>query len=371
MSPSPRSCIQSIKLCNFRNYTRAELESHGHSVVLLGENGSGKTNILEAISLLSKGPGLRNVSAACMQNRESSAPWSVHHAVLSGNAQCSVSITKHENKRRLLIDEKAGLYSTLHNMLCIVWLMPQLDHILLKAPSERLRFFDRVVHIFDKDYSSHIVRYEKAKRDRRKILREAPQDVNWLTSLENVMAASGVCIARMRLNALEILQKTMADNDINSPFLKFNIHLDSAVFELLESQEHAVSRYMQQLGNSRMKDMHGQLTSFGIHNDHFQISNADKNLAASNCSTGEQKILLLSLLLTAAVAKRKVHNQAPIMLLDDIMSHLDYTHKQELVQTIKDVGCQTWITDVDDRNFEGLERHFVRLRITDNSINPV
>ncbi|ACZ48864.1 recombination protein F [Anaplasma centrale str. Israel] len=371
MSSSSRSCIQSIKLCNFRNYTRAELETHGCSVVLLGKNGSGKTNILEAISLLSKGPGLRNVSADCMQNHESGTPWRVHHTVLSGSTQFSVSVTKHENKRRLFIDEKAGLYSTLHNMLCIVWLMPQLDHVLLKAPSERLRFFDRVVHVFDKDYASHIVRYERARRDRRKVLREAPQDLNWLASLENVMAISGVYIAQTRLNALRILQQTMADNNIDSPFLKFTIHLDSGVFELLESQEHAVSQYMQRLKQSRAQDMHGQLTSFGVHNDHFQISHADKNLTASSCSTGEQKILLLSLLLTAAITKHRVHSQAPIMLLDDIMSHLDYTHRQELVQTIKSVGCQTWITDVDERNFEGLEQCFMRFRITDNDIGPV
>ncbi|MCU7611138.1 DNA replication/repair protein RecF [Anaplasma capra] len=371
MSSSPQSCIKSIKLCNFRNYTKAELDSQGSPVVLLGENGSGKTNVLEAISLLSKGSGLRNIGADCMQNHKSETPWGVHHTVLSNGTQFSVSITKHESKRRLSIDKKASCYSALHDILCIVWLIPQLDHILLKAPSERLRFFDRVVHIFDKDYSSHMIKYEKAKRDRKKVLHEAPQNLNWLTSLESVMASSGVHIAQTRLNVLKILQRTASDNDIDSPFLKFAIHLDSRVFELLDDQERAVDRYLQHMEESRAKDASGQLTSFGIHNDQFQMSDVNKNIMASSCSTGEQKILLLSLLLTAAISKRRIHNQAPIMLLDDIMSHLDNVHKEELIRTIKDVGCQTWITDVDGKNFAGLEKHFKCFHIANNSINPM
>ncbi|MGN7661188.1 MAG: DNA replication/repair protein RecF [Anaplasma sp.] len=368
---SPHSCVQSIKLRNFRNYTKAELESGDQSVVLFGRNGAGKTNVLEAISMLSKGSGLRNASPDCMQNCSSETPWGVHHTILSGGTQSSVSIIKHEQKRRLQIDKKAGLYCTLHNILCIVWLIPQLDHTLLKTPSERLRFFDRVVHIFDKDYSTHMVRYERAKRDRRKVLQEAPQNHNWLSSLEHIMATSGLHIAQTRCAVLKILQNTAANNEVCSPFLEFAINLESKVFALLEDQENAVDLYLWHLKEGRAKDMSRPLTSFGIHNDHFQMFNTNKNLAANSCSTGEQKILLLSLLLTAATAKRRIHNQAPIMLLDDIMSHLDSVHKTELTHTIRNIGCQAWITDVDGNNFEDAGQHFRRFHVAENRIDAI
>ncbi|MGN7678689.1 MAG: DNA replication/repair protein RecF, partial [Anaplasma sp.] len=320
----------------------------------------------------SKGPGLRNASPDCMQNCSSETPWGVHHTILSGGTQSSVSITRHEQKRRLQIDKKAGLYSTLHNILCIVWLIPQLDHTLLKTPSERLRFFDRVVHIFDKDYSMHMVKYERARRDRRKVLNEAPHNHNWLSSLEHIMATSGLHIAQTRRAVLQTLRDTATDNEVYSPFLKFAINLESKVFALLEEdQENAMDLYLWRLKEGRTKDMSGQLTSFGIHNDHFQMFNINKNLAANSCSTGEQKILLLSLLLTAATAKRRIHNQAPIMLLDDIMSHLDSVHKAELTHTIRDIGCQAWITDVDNNNFEGAGQHFRRFHVADNRINAI
>ncbi|QJC27923.1 DNA replication and repair protein RecF [Anaplasma platys] len=365
-----QSFVDSIKLVNFRNYTKAELHSNGKSVVLLGENGAGKTNVLEALSVLSKGPGLRGVSAECMQNNASSTPWLVNYKIRRPEGLCTIDIARKNNQRAVTIDEKASLYSKLHSLLCIVWLVPQLDHILLKAPTERLRFFDRIVHIFDKDYSQHMVKYEKAKRSRKQLLREYPLNHNWLTSLENIMSISGVHIAQTRRNVLETLHAILLSHGQSSSFFKFSIQLNSKAFEFLNMPD-AVQLFADNLKNSRETDAIRQCTTFGVHNDNFQIFHENKNLVASNCSTGEQKILLLSLLLTAAIAKHNADGQPPIMLLDDIMSHLDTTHREELMFIIKDLGCQAWITDVDTNNFNGFEKDFQYFHIEDNKISKL
>lgn len=370
MSRLFQSFVDSIKLVNFRNYAKAELRSEGKSVVLLGENGAGKTNVLEAISLLSKGPGLRSVSAECMQNNASSTPWLVNYRISRPEGLCTVDIARRNNQRAVTIDEKASLYNKLHSLLCIVWLVPQLDHILLKAPTERLRFFDRIVHIFDKDYSQHMVKYEKAKRSRKQLLREYPVNSNWLTSLENIMSISGVQIAQTRHKVLETLHAILRTNRQASSFFKFSIQLDSRVSEFLDAQE-AVQIFADKLRNSREMDTARQCTTFGVHNDNFQIFHENKNLIASNCSTGEQKILLLSLLLTAAIAKHNTDGRPPIMLLDDIMSHLDTNHREELMFIIKELGCQAWITDVDIRNFKGFQEDFQYFHIENNKISKI
>ena len=372
MSCELQSYIQSLKLVHFRNYLKAELESDGKSVILLGENGAGKTNILEAVSLLSKGPGMRNVNADCMQNNISTVPWLVSYKIVRNDDRLSVDITRKNNRRQISIDGKDGLYGSLHKILRIVWLMPQLDHILLKAPTERLKFFDRIVNIFDGNYLPNMVKYEKAKRDRKRILQECPQNNKWITSLEAVMSISGTCIAMIRRKVLETLHTTLLQNGNESAFFKFLINFESNVFNILDNNiETTVQKYSELLHNSRSIDASRQCTTFGIHKDNFQILHEGKSLVASSCSTGEQKVLLLSLLLTAATAKHQIDGQAPIMLLDDVMSHLDFKHREELVEILKRLSCQAWITDVDTKNFKQFQDYFQCFRIAENSIQKM
>ena len=362
-----QSYIQSVKLVHFRNYLKAELVSNGKSVILLGENGVGKTNILEAVSLLSKGPGMRNVSADCMQNNVSHVPWMISYKIVRDKDCFSVDITRKNNRRYVAIDGKEGLYSSLHRILRIVWLMPQLDHILLKAPTERLRFFDRIVNIFDGNYLPHMVKYEKAKRDRKRVLKECPQNYKWLASLESIMSDSGTHIAQIRHRVLKTLHSTLSSNEHKSAFFKFLINFDSKVFHLLDNNiENTKLKYSELLQNNRPIDTARQCTTFGVHNDNFQILHEEKSLVASSCSTGEQKVLLLSLLLTAATAKHKIDGQAPIMLLDDVMSHLDSKHKEELVDILKHLNCQAWMTDVDTKNFKQFQDYFQCFHIANN-----
>ena len=369
MSCTYGSYIQNLRLINFRNYLNIELDTSNKSVVLLGKNGAGKTNILEAISLLSKGTGIRGVNIESMQNSSSNSQWSISYQVHSQNSVYPIIIAKNNSKRSILISNKNHNYITLHKIISIVWLIPQLDHIFLKSQSERLKFFDRVVHIFDTNYTSYIIRYNKAKQDRSKLLRNNSVDDFWLSSLENVMAENGMKIAQTRFSVLQILQNVLSKNSSSDSFFKAIIEIRSQVFTLL-NDGNSIENYKEHLQKSRARDSTTNLVSFGVHNDNVQIFHLEKNLIASNCSTGEQKILLLSLILSSVLAKQDI-GEYPILLLDDIMSHLDIYYQEKLLETIVSIKCQVWITDIDlkQRNFTKYKEHFKFFHVRDNAVD--
>ncbi|QLK50131.1 DNA replication/repair protein RecF [Ehrlichia ruminantium] len=365
------SYIQNLRLINFRNYLNIELDTSSKSVVLLGKNGAGKTNILEAISLLSKGTGIRGVSMESMQNSSSDLPWSVSYHIHNQNSIYPIVIAKGNNKRSILISNKNHNYITLHKIISVVWLIPQLDHIFLKSQSERLKFFDRVVHIFDTNYTSYIIKYNKAKQDRNKLLRSNSVDNFWLSSLESIMAENGIKIAQIRLNVVQILQNVLSKNNLSNSFFKAVIEIKSQVFPLLDN-ENSIENYKENLQKSRARDSSTNLVNFGVHNDNVQIFHLEKNLIANCCSTGEQKILLLSLVLSSVLAKQDT-GEYPILLLDDIMSHLDVYHQEKLLETIVSIKCQVWITDIDlkQQNFTKYKEHFKFFHVGDNNINCI
>ncbi|QGR02140.1 DNA replication/repair protein RecF [Ehrlichia ruminantium] len=364
-----RSCIKNLRLLDFRNYLSVELDTSNKSVVLLGKNGAGKTNILEAISLLSKGTGIRGVNTESMQNSSSSSPWSISYQIHSQNSVYPIVIAKNNAKRSILISNKNHSYITLHKIISIIWLIPQLDHIFLKSQSERLKFFDRIVHIFDTNYASCIIKYNKAKQDRSRLLRNNLVDNFWLSSLENVMAENGIKIAQIRFSVLQILRNVLSENSSSNSFFKAVIEIQSQVSDLLNDKD-AIENYKKYLHKNRLKDSSTNLVNFGVHNDNVQIFHLEKNLIASSCSTGEQKILLLSLILSSVLAKQNM-GEYPIVLLDDIMSHLDVYYQEKLLETIVDVKCQVWITDIDlkQQNFTKYKEHFKFFHVVDNTIN--
>ncbi|WDM85363.1 DNA replication/repair protein RecF [Ehrlichia sp. JZT12] len=362
-----RSYISNLRLINFRNYLNLEIDTSNKSVVLLGKNGTGKTNILESISLLSKGTGIRGVNAENMQNSSSNSPWSISYQMHTQNGIYPITISRNNNKRSILISNKSQNYITLHKITSIVWLIPQLDHIFLKSQSERLKFFDRIAHIFDTKYASYIIKYNKAKQERSKLLHNNSTDNFWLSSLESIIAENGIHISRVRFNVLQILQDTLSQSSISHSFLKAIIKIQSQVFDLL-THENSIEIYKEHLKNNRIKDSLSNLVNFGVHNDNFQIFHLEKNLIANNCSTGEQKILLLSLILSSVLAKQNI-GEYPILLLDDVMSHLDAYHQEKLLETIIDIKCQIWLTDIDLRqqNFTKYKEHFKFFHVINNT----
>ncbi|OEY86429.1 DNA replication/repair protein RecF [Wolbachia pipientis] len=336
--------INKLKLHNFRNYLSFELDSGGSSVVIAGNNGTGKTNILEAISLLAKSNGMKKAKTTEMQNKFANEDWVVHYNFFNGVEFNSIGIAKGYNKKLVQIDNKMQLsYLSLYKISNVIWFIPQMDHILIKSPSERLKFLDRIASMFENNYTSAYMKYRKAKYERSKLLRDGILDKLWLSSLENIMATMAIDIFHMRSSVLSLIQ-----NVINTAvsFPKANLKITSQL-----NSDDTVKYYQNLLAKNREKDLLTGRVSFGVHNDNFQVFCQKRNIPINLCSTGEQKLLLLSIILSSVKARCIYYNKAPILLLDDIMSHLDEQHRKLLLEEIIHIKCQTWITDVDQDNF--------------------
>lgn len=345
--------IKELKLHNFRNYTNFELNSDGTSVVITGKNGVGKTNILEAISLLAKSNGMKKAKASEMQNRFNHQDWVVHYDFFNGVDFNSIGIARSINKKLIKIDGKVEpSYSSLYKISNVIWLIPQMDQVLLNSPSDRLKFLDRIVSLFEEDYTCCYMKYRKARSERSKLLREKILDENWLSSLEKMMADNAVGILHMRLSVLKMLQNTI-DNHSSEFFPKANLKLRSQV-DLTDTAEYIENQFK----NDREKDMLTGRVNFGVHNDNLQVFYKKDNTPINLCSTGEQKLLLLSIILSSVKARCIHHNKAPILLLDDIMSYLDKHYREALIKEILNIKCQTWITDINRENFNDYDGSF-------------
>ncbi len=336
--------IKKLRLYNFRNYTNFELDSGNSSVVIVGKNGAGKTNILEAISLLAKSNGMKKAKSTDMQNKLASEDWVVHYNFCNGMEFNSIGIAKNYNKKLVQVDNKMqSSYSSLYKVSNVIWFIPQMDHILLKSPSERLKFLDRIASMFENNYTSAYMKYRKAKYERNKLLRDGMLDENWFKSLESIMANSAIDIACMRLSVLNMIQDMI---NRSFAFPRATLRISSQL-----SSDFNEERCKKILAENRAKDLLTGKVNFGVHNDNFQVLCQKRNIPINLCSTGEQKLLLLSIILSSVKARCFYYSKAPILLLDDIMSHLDEQHRKLLIEEILDIKCQTWITDVDKKNF--------------------
>ncbi|QKX01407.1 DNA replication/repair protein RecF [Wolbachia endosymbiont of Cruorifilaria tuberocauda] len=355
--------IKKLKLNNFRNHSSFRLDLSNDSVVIFGQNGIGKTNILEAISLLAKSNGMKKAKASEMQNRFSNKDWAVHYGFFNGVDFNSIGIAKSLNKKLVQIDGKLqSSYSSLYRISNVIWLIPQMDYILLNPPSDRLKLLDRIVSLFEENYIYCYIKYKKAKDQRSKLLRKNILDENWLSILEKIMAVNAVNISHMRLSVLKTLQNTI--NNYSTEFLpkaslKFSSQLISS-----NTPEYLQSRLRE---NREIDSLTGKV-NFCINNDKFQIFCQKKGVPVNLCSTGEQKLLLLSIILSSVKARCIFYNKAPLLLLDDIMSHLDKYYRRVLIEEVLSIQCQTWITDIDRKNFDGHINSFRFIELQTNQM---
>ncbi|WP_353278452.1 DNA replication/repair protein RecF [Wolbachia endosymbiont (group B) of Longitarsus flavicornis] len=338
--------IKKLKLYNFRSHSNFELDLDDRPVVVTGKNGIGKTNILEAISLLAKSNGMKKAKINEMQNRRSNESWVVYYDFFNGAELNSIGIGKNLNKKLIQIDGKTqSSYSSLYRISNVIWLIPQMDYILLNSPSDRLKFLDRIVSLFEENYTYCYMKYRKAKHERSKLLRENILDESWLSSLENVMATNAIDILRMRSSVLKILQDTI-DNHSCKLFPKASLKFSSQL-----TLDDTTEYFQNRLKENREKDSLTGRVTFSVHNDNFWVFCQKGDMPINLCSTGEQKLLLLSIILSSVKARCIHYNKAPLLLLDDIMSHLDKDYRKVLMEEVLSIQCQTWITDVNQDNF--------------------
>jgi len=357
--------IASLSLNHFRNYTHVRLETTGEPVVLTGRNGAGKTNILEAISLLTPGRGIRRAKISEIDNRnDAGQAWSVaanltgmRGDIKVGTGRDPANTNEINEKRIIRIDEKpARNQAELARHFAIIWLTPQMEQLFQEGASAARKFLDRLVYSFDPEHAARINEYDFAMRERNKLLQYDRPDAVWMEALEQTMAETGAAIANARIHTVEHLNSAIQQSELSFP--KAHIIITGMIEDLLKLGTPAVQieeDFKSILKAGRRQDAAAGRTLSGVHRSEMRVNHVLKQMPAEVCSTGEQKALLLSMVLAQARAGAQWHGVVPVLLLDEVIAHLDATRRLELFEEICQIGAQTWMTGTDIAPFAELK----------------
>lgn len=356
-----RNSVRSLALSHFRNYHTARFDiDASRSVVLVGPNGAGKTNMLEAISLLTPGRGLRRASLGDMDNSEDHLCWSVAAEVegLQGVVQVGTGRDpeggEESNKRIVRMDGKnARAQSDLAKVFAVLWLTPQMDNLFIEGGTERRKFLDRLVYSFDDEHASRVNAYESAMRERNRLLAQARVDPLWVGALEHKMAEQAVAITVARQQAVEGVMVAMEKAGHHFP--KAHIMLTGTLEQLLAEQSalNAEESFRAILARGRGADAQAGRALAGVHRSQLNVLHVQKNMQAERCSTGEQKALLVSIILAQANAGSTWHGRVPVLLLDEVSTHLDLGRRRALYGALEETRAQCWLTGTDADTFNG------------------
>lgn len=330
---------------------------HAGLIVLTGPNGAGKTNILEAVSLLTPGRGIRAAANEDIQSKNAPDGWAIAASVETGGAVAQLGTGIGDaGKRVVRINGVSGKpQMALADYLSCIWLTPQMDRIFLDSSGGRRRFLDKLVFAFDSGHAGRVTRYENAMASRSKLLREGKSDPVWLKSLEAQMAETGVAIAAARLDFIARLQRAcdIAHEQEATFFPKAALSLSGTVEELL-SKVPAIEveeMFFYQLSQSRSRDSETGGAATGPHKGDFLVRYRAKDMPADQCSTGEQKALLIGIILAHARLIRAERAAPPVLLLDEVAAHLDESRRGALFDLLADLGGQVWMTGTDQSLF--------------------
>lgn len=333
-----------LALTDFRNHSAAMLEPAANFVVLTGENGAGKTNILEAASLLVPGRGLRGAALADMAR--SGGPGGFAVAGRLGDVDLGVGALAIAPDRRIVrINGAPASASALSEWLSIVWLTPAMDRLFVEGASERRRLLDRLVLALEPVHARHTARYDAAMRQRNRLLGEDdPADPDWLAALEAQMAEHGAAIAQSRAALVGALGERI-DASAEGPFARAALKLEGW---------HDGGNLQDELAQGRARDAAAGRTLAGPHRSDLSVMHLAKGQAAARCSTGEQKALLLGIILAHADLVAEQAGRRPILLLDEIAAHLDPVRRGALFEGLAAGGGQVWMTGTEPGLFAGL-----------------
>jgi DNA replication and repair protein RecF len=355
--------INRLYLENFRIHKSFLFEGNQDIIFLEGANGAGKTSVLEAISFLSPGKGLRNVSFDDAI-KFSTNSWTVFVSVENTNdGLVEIGMNCGESRRRIIkVDNKnVRSSSSLLNLIKIIWLTPSQDGLLAESKSLRRKFLDRLVYNFNPSHAEDVSRYEHTLRSRLRLLKDGDADPIWLTQLERVLAETSVKISAARLDAIERLNihMNMEDNILISP----EISLCCAIANNINSNSY--SNILVGFERSRNLDAKVGKSLYGVHRADFIIKNSVKGISASKASTGELKVMLLSLILAQVESLNKVSGVRPVILLDDIFSHLDEKRSAALIEKLEVINAQVWVTGTNSPNFTSILKckEYVKIKV--------
>ncbi len=374
--------IERITLNNFRNYETATLETGPEPVVLIGENGSGKTNLLEAVSLLAPGQGMRRAAFVDLARAGGDGGWAISaraHTSM-GDVDIGTGVVRNpggreRSGRQVRIDgDNKGGSGILADYVELVWVTPAMDGLFTGSAGDRRRFFDRLVLCFDPTYRTRIGHFERAMQSRNRLLNDGVRDPRQFESFERIMAETGVAIAAARVETCTALSGVMAARyarDEASPFPWSAISLEGRLETQIMSSPAAdvEDRYLETLKFMRDRDAAAGRTLEGPHRTDLLVEHGPKGLPAKLCSTGEQKALLLGLILAhAELLTQRQGGCPPLMLLDEVTAHFDDLRRAALFEEILRLGAQAWMTGTDTFGFKRLKGAANAFEVTDGRI---
>ncbi len=344
-----RLFLSSLRLGHFRSHRQAALELDGRPVAIFGPNGAGKTNILEAISLLSPGRGLRRARGEDLPRRPDGPGWKVRADLVSLEQRHEVETWAEAGRpRQARIDGKAAPQVALGRIARILWLVPAMDRLWSEGAEGRRRFLDRIAMSFAPAHADAALAYEKAMRERNRLLRDQIGDPHWYEALERQMAHAGAQVQAQRQAALERLQEMPETGGF--PVARLSItDADGA-----PAHPQSADELQAALAASRPRDMAAGRTLVGPHRADLAAVYAAKGMAARDCSTGEQKALLISLILANAQALAQDFGAPPILLLDEVAAHLDASRRAALYDQLCALGAQAFLTGTGAELFAAL-----------------
>jgi DNA replication and repair protein RecF len=380
-----RTAIESLSLTDFRSYERAELSPGGRSVFLFGPNGAGKTNLLEAISLFSPGRGMRAANLAELGRRApdeaQGRAWAVSMAIESaagaeaGTVRLGTGVETAGAARRMVrIEGETVAPGRMAEHVRPLWLTPAQDRLFLEGAAERRRFFDRLVFAAEPIHAAHAGAYERALRERTRLLAEDAPDAAWLTALEARMADAGARMVEARAATLTALQAEI-DRRGERPFPQGALGLAGAFEQLALAGAPLVdieARLAADLAAARPRDQAAGRALVGPHRADLTVVHRERGRPAAECSTGEQKALILNLVLAQATRLSRAKSLPnPILLLDEVAAHLDMARRAALAEEIEALGLQAFLTGTDEALFEPLKGRALGVRVDASRLVPL
>jgi DNA replication and repair protein RecF len=358
--------IRRLTVTNFRTYHGAQIDAGAGPVVLVGPNGAGKTNLIEAISFLAPGRGLRGATLEDVAFSEGDGSWAVSAEVEGalGLATLGTGIEPPAGEdaviaRKSRVDrEPVASPAAFADHLRVVWLVPAMDRLFNGPASERRRFLDRLALALDTEHTTRVNALERALRSRNRLLEEARPDAHWLDAIEHETAELAVAVTALRVETVNRLQAILiARKHPAAAFPAAEIALDGWMERLvpLKPAVEVEDRYRAVLRDNRGRDAAAGRTLDGPHLTDLAVTHADKQIAAADASTGEQKALLIGLVLAHASLLAEMSGFAPVLLLDEVIAHLDPARRAALYAELDKLGAQTWMTGADAAAFADIK----------------
>lgn len=371
-----------LRLSNFRNHAASALDCDLRSVVLTGANGAGKTNLLEALSFLAPGRGLRSARLSDVGRRaateETARPWAVSATIKSAEDEIRIGVglesggEEGDGERRTVRIDGVGGYGpkTLGERVRIAWLTPQMDRLFAEGASGRRRFLDRMTLGFDPEHAQRAASYERSMRERMRLLETGSRDDLWLSAIESRMAEEGVAIAASRRETAARLNRALGEAE--SAFPRASLAIEGALEGWLEdlAATEAEDKFRSALAEGRREDAGAGRTLVGPHRSDLVVWRARTGELAARSSTGEQKALLIGIVLANARLLALESGAVPLLLLDEVAAHLDRERREALFDSIAALGAQAWLTGTDRSLFSGFGERAQYFSVSSGRVTP-